>query len=222
MEDHTHKEIAIPEHWPKNMPFRLPPDYFSHQRISIMRSLQHEWQSDAADTPTAEVNRISPVLGKLKQQGIKGRWNDKYPEIQPPAKVKQPAEQDKSNITAVKAIHGYRSWLAAASLAGLLLLGKFILERQEINEVLIKTNPSTETLSDASGFSEEDIKSYLSETEEYLIERDQNPSGSSNVEPFLAHADLLASTEVFTQKMNHIPIQELEAYINELPDVTEY
>ena len=201
------------------MPYRMPPDYFVKQRKAILRLLRHEWTGNPPEKAIAEIDRLSPLLSNLKRKGVRGRWDQSLPvQDASPAEHTEAAEI-KIEKTPVKKMNKSWIWAAAAALTGLLLLGRLITPQRESDIINAKDRISYNMMTDSTGISDEEIRSYLSETAEFPIEKGQNPTRSIVQEAFLANADLLAAPEVFSNYMDAIPVHELEAYMNDIPSL---
>lgn len=218
MQEHSHTDRETPQYWPKRMPYRIPPDYFVRQRKAILKLLRHEWTGNPPEKAITEINRLSPLLSNLKRKGVRGRWDQSQPvQDASPAEHTEAAEI-KIEKTPVKKMN--KSWIwAAAALTGLLLMGRFITEQRDLDIINVKDGISYNMVKDSIGISDEEIRSYLSETAEFPIEKGQNPTRTTVQEAFLANADLLAAPEVFSNYMDAIPVHELEAYMNDIPSL---
>ena len=217
MQEHPHTDNETPQHWPKGMPFRLPADYFTKQREHILQSLEYEWNQHSPESPKSELERISPLLSALKQRGVTGRWNDGKPDIQ-----FQPSIQDKTVVKSekkskIRSMISPGTWMAAAALTGLLLLGKIILDNPISHPNLTDANQSVDNIPDSFGFSDADINAYLSDITVFPAENIPDTSKHTDIEQFLASADMLTAPEKFTQQMEAIPVHDLEAYITDIP-----
>jgi hypothetical protein len=217
MQEHPHNDRETPQYWPKQMPFRIPTNYFAQQRKEVLEALQHEWNTHPKETAGNEIDRLSPLLGELKRKGINGRWHQHLPIREEMPEEKEEMASPSHEKTPVKSMKMYRVWAAAAAISGLLLMAKFFINQPDADNITVNARPSYGTMTDTIGISDEDIRSYLMETAEFPIEHDRPLSPSSNPEPDLAYADLLTAPEVFTTQMDAIPMHELEAYIIDVP-----
>lgn len=200
------------------MPYRIPPDYFVRQRKAILKLLRHEWTGNPPEKAIAEIDRLSPLLSNLKRKGVRGRWDQSLPVQDASPAEHTEATEIKIEKTPVKKMN--KSWIwAAAALTGLLLMGRFITEQRDLDIINVKDGISYNMVKDSIGISDEEIRSYLSETAEFPIEKGQNPTRTTVQEAFLANADLLAAPEVFSNYMDAIPVHELEAYMNDIPSL---
>jgi hypothetical protein len=218
MQELSHTDRETPQYWPKRMPYRIPPDYFVRQRKAILKLLRHEWTGNPPEKAIAEIDRLSPLLSNLKRKGVRGRWDQSLPVQDASPAEHTEATEIKIEKTPVKKMH--KSWIwAAAALTGLLLMGRFITEQRDLDIINVKDGISYNMMKDSIGISDEEIRSYLSETAEFPIEKGQNPTRTTVQEAFLANADLLAAPEVFSNYMDAIPVHELEAYMNDIPSL---
>jgi hypothetical protein len=217
MQEHPQTDNETPQHWPKGMPFRLPEDYFIKQREQILQSLEYDWKQHTPESPNSELERISPLLSALKQSGITGRWNDSKPDIE-----FQPSTQHEIVVKSEKryknrSIISPKTWMAAAGLTGLLLLGKIILDHPISHPNLTDANQSADNIPDSFGFSDADINAYLSDISVFPAATISDTSKHTDMEQFMASADMLTAPEKFTQQMEAIPVHDLEAYITDIP-----
>jgi hypothetical protein len=221
MQEHSDLHKETPDDWPKDMPFRLPPDYFAKQRANILQTIQYDWELNISDAPGPEIERISPLLSDMKRRGVKGRWNDDTSTIQSFDKEINIIEDNASKNKKIKKINHISLWSAAAALAGLLLLGKLMMDSPITLRNMTETSSTVTNLPDSVGFSDADINAYLAETSEIPAALDASASMKTVEEQFLASADLLAAPEKLIQQMDAIPIDELEAYITDIPTLNE-
>lgn len=220
MQEHTHTDKETPQDWPKRMPFRIPPDYFVRQRNAIIELLRHEWTGNPPEKAITEIDRLSPLLSNLKRKGVRGRWDQSLP-VQDAGPAEHTAAAEITiEKTPIKKMKKSWIWAAAAALTGLLLIGRFITAQLESNIINASDDISYNMMTDSIGFTDEEIKSYLNETAEFPIGKEQKSTPSTAQEAFLAHADLLAAPEVFTSYMDAIPVHELEAYIKDIPSMS--
>jgi hypothetical protein len=217
MQERQHTDSETPKHWPKNMPFRLPAHYFARQRKSILMALQYERIGMPVETALDEIDRLSPLLSELKQQGINGRWNDRRPEYLPGLTQQQIKTDIKIKQAPVKSMKKAWRRAAAAAMTGIILAGGFLMYRPEQERTLAQQQTSAGMISDSVGFSDEDIRSYLSETLDLPAETPPNINEEKSPEVYLASADMLKAPEAFTTQMESIPVDELEAFINDVP-----
>ena len=221
MQEHQHTDSETPGQWPKNMPFRLPEDYFAQQRKSILQALQHEHISMPTESPLDEIERISPILGELKRQGINGRWNDQRPKYKIKLDPKQVNTETEIKQAPVKSMKKSWGWVAAAVLTGIMLTGGYLMYRPDQEVILVQEPSSSGMSSDTVGFSDEDIRSYLAETMDLPAVNTHKKTAEKSPEVYLASADMLKAPEAFTEQMESISMDELEAYINEVPSIED-
>lgn len=218
MPKHQHMDGETPGHWPRSMPFRVPDNYFDEQRREILAALDHEWSSHSPETARREIDRISPLLGELKRNGVNGRWNVSRPAID----VRQ-TDTDKTETAeivqpaSVRRMSRKRWWAAAAVAAGLWLTIQLVTDRPVDADTIAAGN----TPIDSIAFSTEEISAFLAENGAFSPETDQNAASTSGSEQFLASADLLAIPEGLAEQMEAIPVHELEAYINDISPKVE-
>jgi hypothetical protein len=110
-----------------------------------------------------------------------------------------------------------RTWMAAAALTGLLLLGKIILDSRISHPNLTDTNQSVDNIPDSFGFSDADFNAFLSDISAFPASTIPDTSKHTDMEQFIASADMLTAPEKFTQQMEAIPVDDLEAYITDIP-----
>lgn len=217
MQEHPHTDSETPQHWPKGMPFRLPPEYFARQRENILKALEYEWNQHTPESPNGELDRISPLLRELKNSGVTGRWNESKPVIE-----LQPSSQHEIVVKSerrykFRSFINPRTWMAAAALTGLLLLGKIMLDGPNSHPNITDANRSVANMPDSFGFSDADINAFLSDMSAFTPENMPDTSKHPDMEQFLASADMLTAPEKFTQQMDAIPVHDLEAYITDIP-----
>lgn len=203
------------------MPFRLPAHYFARQRKSILMALQHERIGTPAETALDEIVRLSPLLSELKQQGINGRWNDRHMECQPGLTQKKINTEIHLKQAPVRSIKKAWRWAAAAGFIGMILAGGLLMYRPALEGTLAQEQISSEMISDSVGFSDEDIRSYLSDILDLPAENPPNINEEKSLEVYLASADMLKAPEAFTEQMESISTDELEAYMNDVPSLED-
>ena len=221
MQEPPYIDKETPKHWPKNMPFRLPAHYFARQRKSILMALQHERIGTSAETALDEIDRLSPLLSELKQQGINGRWNVRRTECQPGLTQNQISREIHIKQAPDRSIKKAWRWAAAAGLIGMILAGGLLMYRPAQEGTLAQEQTSSGIISDSVGFSDEDIISYLSDILDLPAENPPNINEDKSPEVYLASADMLKAPEAFTEQMESITTDELEAYINDVPSLED-
>jgi hypothetical protein len=199
------------------MPFRLPADYFIKQREHILQSLEYDWNKHSPESPNSELKRISPLLSALKQSGVTGRWNEGKPDIEFQPSTQLEIEVKSEKRFNIRSIINPRTWMAAAALTGLLLLGKIFLDSRISHPNLTDTNQSVDNIPDSFVFSDADINAFLSDISAFPASTIPDTSKHTDMEQFIASADMLTAPEKFTQQMEAIPVDDLEAYITDIP-----
>lgn len=219
MQEHLHTDGETPGYWPKHMPYQIPPDYFLKQRKAILRLLRHELTINPPEKAIAEIDRLSPLLSNLKKKGVRGRWDQNLPVQNADPAINAQAVEIKIENTPIKKMNKSWIWAAAAVLTGLLLMGRFMTSESDSDINNAENGISYNLMTDSVEISDEEIRSFLSETVEFPIEKVQHRNSATVPEPFLANADLLAAPDVFSNNMDAIPMHELEAYINDIPSL---
>jgi hypothetical protein len=221
MPKHKHTKGETPGHWPKAMPFRVPNNYFPRQRREILAAIGHGVITNPPESARREIDRISPLLGEMKRNGVTGRWNESRPAMDDVQTERNKIDAvDVVQPAPVKRMDTVRWGAAAAAVAGLLLMLQLMTNRP-VEEESIAASPAAAATMDSIAFSLEDISGYLAENVAFSSEMDGNTSTPSTPEQFLASADLLAAPEGLTKQMESIPVYELEAYINDVSPMVD-
>jgi hypothetical protein len=113
-------------------------------------------------------------------------------------------------------------WMAAAVTTGLIVLLGFLMNQQNITEQYAQTEEEKNLQApDSIGFSDEEIASFLNESEHSAASFSAPKTNEIYSEINVNGTEMLIEPVLFDQQMESIPVTDLEAYIEDLAPSTE-
>ncbi len=225
MNENHHTTDGNTDRWPRQMPFRVPQDFFHTHRIRIMQEIR---QLRPGTTPVelfSELERLSPLLAKTKLQGVTGRWDDRTPanDALHGSDNLQETGSETPVIMMKKTVTRKKTWwMAAAVTTGLIVLLGFLMNQQNITEQYAQTEEEKNLQApDSIGFSDEEIASFLNESEHSAASFSAPKTNEIYSEINVNGTEMLIEPVLFDQQMESIPVTDLEAYIEDLAPSTE-
>jgi hypothetical protein len=190
--------------------------------------MQEIRQLRTGNTPVelfSELERLSPLLAKTKLQGVTGRWDDRTPETAAlPGSDNLPVEASESPVIMMgKSINRKKTWwMAAAVTTGFIVLLGSLLNQKNLSEQFAVTKKDKNLQPpDSIGFSDEEIASFLNESEHSAASFSAPKTNETYSEINVNSTEMLIEPVLFDQQMESIPVTDLEAFLEDLSPSAE-
>jgi hypothetical protein len=225
MPENHHTTDENPNQWPRQMPFSVPPEFFNSHRNKIMQEIRQAGGLNKPVQVIAELERISPLLAKTKLEGITGKWDHRTPEkTTPPNSDNLPIPDTEAPIIIMgeKGNRETRWWLAAAVTIGFMAMLGFLWNQQEFPEPFAAAEEEYDIhTTDSIGFSDEEMTIFLDESGHASAPVSAHKINETYSELNVNSTEMLIEPVLFDQQMEHIPVSDLEAFLQDLSPFTD-